>query len=73
MGSKTVPLEKYSLILKHEYIDTDGRAHLLNEPLVVNGIISSFDGNTMICPVNEMIHSLFERMEYEAMQKYGET
>lgn len=72
MESKTIPIEKFSLVLKHEYIDEDGKAHLLNEPLVVNGIISSFERNAIICPVNAMIHNLFERMEYEAMQKYGE-
>lgn len=71
MGSKTVPFEKYRLTLKHEIIDEDGKAHLLNEPLVVNEIISSFDGNA-VCHVNVMIHNLCERMEYEAMQKYGE-
>lgn len=70
--SKTFSFERYSLVLKHEYIDMDGKAHLLNEPLVINGTISSFEGNAMICPVNAMIHSMFERMEYEAMQKYGE-
>lgn len=71
MGSKTVPFEKYRLTLKHEIIDEDGKAHLLNEPLVVSEIISSFDGNA-VCPMNVMIHNLCERMEYEAMQKYGE-
>ena len=71
-GSKMVPFERYTLILKHEYIDKGGKARLLNEPLVVNGMISSFDGNAMICPVNTMIRNLLERMEYKAMQKYGE-
>lgn len=72
MESKMVPLEKYSLMLKHEIIDENGKAHMLNEPLVVTGVISSFERNAMICPVNAMIHNLFERMEYEAMKEYGE-
>ena len=72
MGSKTVPFEKYSLTLKHEIIDEDGKAYLLDEPLVVTGMISSFERNAMICPVNSMIHNLLERMEYEAMKEYGE-
>ena len=72
MGRKMIPSEKYSLIFKHEVTDEDGELHLLDEPLVINGIISSFEGNAMICPVNEMIHKLFERMEYEVMCKYGE-
>lgn len=72
MGSKTVPFEKYSLTLKHEIIDENGKAHMLNEPLVVTGVISSFDRNAIICPVNVMIHNLFERMEHEVIQKYGE-
>lgn len=72
MESKMVPLEKYSLILKHEIIDENGKAHMLNEPLVVTGVISSFERNAMICPVNAMIHNMFERMEHEVMQKYGE-
>lgn len=72
MGSKTVPFERYRLTLKHEIIDEDGKAHLLNEPLVVNGIISLFDGIAMFYSANVMIHNLCERMEHEAMQKYGE-
>lgn len=72
MGSKTVPFEKYSLTLKHEIIDENGKAHMLDEPLVVTGVISSFERNAIICPVNVMIHNMFERMEHEAMQKYGE-
>lgn len=75
MGSKTVrtvPFERYSLTLKHEIIDEDGKVHMLDEPLVISGIISSFEVNAMICPVNAMIHSLFERMEHEVMQKFGE-
>lgn len=72
MGSKTVPFEKYSLTLKHEIIDENGKAHMLDEPLVVTGMISSFERNAIICHVNVMIHNMFERMEHEVMQKYGE-
>lgn len=72
MASKTVPIEKYSLMLKHEYIDENGKAYMLNEPLVVTGMISSFEKNAMISPLNVMIHNLCERMEHEAIQKYGE-
>ena len=72
MASKTVPFEEYTLTLKREIIDENGKAHMLNEPLVVTGVISSFDRNAMICPVNMMIHNLCERMEHEAIQKYGE-
>lgn len=72
MGSKTVPFEKYSLMLKHEVIDENGKAYMLNEPLVVTGRISSFERNAMIRTVNMMIHNMFERMEHEVMQKYGE-
>lgn len=72
MENKMVPFEEYSLMLKHEYIDENGKAHMLNEPLVVTGRISSFERNAMICPVNMMIHNLCERMEHEAIQKYGE-
>lgn len=72
MGSKTVPFEEYRLTLKHEIIDENGKAHMLDEPLVVTGVISSFERNAIICPVNVMIHNLFERMEHEVIQKYGE-
>ena len=72
MASKMVPFEEYTLTLKHEIIDENGKAHMLNEPLVVTGRISSFERNAMICPVNVMIHNMFERMEHEVMQKYGE-
>ena len=71
--SKTIPFDKYSLIFKHEVIDGDGEAHLVDEPLVIKGIANpSFEVNEVICPVNEMIHALFDRMEHEVMVKYGE-
>ena len=70
---KMVPLDKYILTFKHVIIDEDGEAHSLDEPLVINGIINpSFAKNMEISPVNEMIHKLFERMEYEVLCKYGE-
>lgn len=72
MGSKTVPFEEYTLTLKHEIIDENGKAYMLNEPLVVTGMISSFERNAMICPVNVMIHNMCDWLEHEAMQKYGE-
>ena len=71
--SKIVPFEKYSLIFKHEVTDEDGELHLLDEPLVINGIINpSFARYAKISPVNELIHNMFDQMEYEVMCKYGE-
>jgi hypothetical protein len=70
---KMVPLDKYILTFKHEIIDEDGEAHLLDEPLVIKGIINpSFARYAEISPVNEMIHNMFDRMECEVLCKYGD-
>lgn len=63
------PIEKYTLTLKHELIDSNGKTHLLDEPLVVNGLNYMYPTNSF-CSVNTMIHNLINRMEQEAIQMY---
>lgn len=72
--SKIIPFDKYILTFKHEVTDEDGEAHLLDEPLVIKGIINpSLAGNMAISSVNELIRNMFDRMEYEVLCKYGDV
>ena len=65
------PVEKYTLTLKRELIDPNGKAHLLDEPLVVNGLNYMYPYPNSTCPVNIMIHNLVDRMEQEAIRMYA--
>ncbi len=53
------PLEKYTLTLKHEYVDIDGRPLVLvDEPIVVTQIIN----HEFTYGASIVINDMFERM-----------
>ena len=64
-----VPIEKYTLILKHEYINKNGK-YLIDDPLVVSSVASMQYGMSVI-PVNVQIQMLTEKMKHEAVRAYG--
>lgn len=72
--SNYVPIEKYTLILKHEYVDKDGK-YLVDQPLMVSSVAPLQKGMSIV-PVNvmiqKMIQDLTERMKYEAVREYME-
>lgn len=54
-----IPYEEYRLTLFHTYIDADGHAHSLEQPVVVNQMIPFGDDKTPQCIViNEMIENM---------------
>lgn len=54
--------EKYTLILKHEYIDKDGK-FLLEQPLMVSAV-ASLQNEVDIVPINKLIQRLTEEMKH---------
>lgn len=65
---KPCPFEKYTLTLRHEYVDKDGKTHKLSEPLTVSAI--NYTG--LAHSVNRIIWQLTDKMAHEAMRIYGE-
>ena len=63
-----IPIEKYTLILRHEYVDKDGKTHKLSEPLIVGSINYAESAQS----VNRIICQLTDKMAHEAMRIYGE-
>ena len=64
-----VPIEKYTLILKHEYVDKDGK-YLIDQPIMVSAVTPLQNG-MVINPVNVLIQKLTEKMKHEAVRTYG--
>lgn len=63
-----IPIEKYTLILRHEYVDKDGKTHKLSEPLMVSAMHYIESAQS----VNRIIWQLTDKMAHEAMRIYGE-
>lgn len=63
-----IPIEKYTLILRHEYVDKDGKTHKLSEPFIVSAINYTASPQS----VNRIIWQLTDKMAHEAMRIYGE-
>ena len=68
IGEKTkyMPLEQYTLILKHEFIDSDGKHHLIDEPIFVKQIISQ---ELIGCSTSIVVNDMLERMRAYLLQK----
>ena len=54
-------LERYRLILKHEIIDEDGWAHNLEEPVVVQQIVTVEGKKYVGVPI--LINKMMEKMK----------
>lgn len=63
-----VPIEKYTLTLRHEYVDKNGKTHKLGEPFIV----SSMHYIESPQSVNRIIWQLTDKMAHEATRIYGE-
>ena len=66
--NEILPIEKYTLILKHEYIDKNGK-YLIDQPLMVSAVTPLQHGMDII-PVNVLIQRLTEKMKCEAVRTY---
>lgn len=58
-----VPIEKFTLILKHEYVDKDGK-YLIDQPLMVSAT-TPWQNEMDIVPINMLIQRLTEKMKSE--------
>lgn len=66
---KTLSFERYRLIFKHEYIDSDGEAHAIEEPLVINyNKIANLYNTSSSIVINDMI----DKLKHELLAKISE-
>ena len=65
-----IPIERYTLTLRREYVASNGKTYKIGDPIVVTCTNLSY-GRT-VCPVNDVIRVLTEKMESEAIQIYSE-
>lgn len=61
------PMERFRIIFRHDFINSDGQALDMEEPLVVSMVTRE---RTPVS-INYILSELMERMEHEVMQKYG--
>ena len=61
------PMERFRLIVRHDFIDSDGKAFELDEPIIMSALTQ--EGTPV--SINRILSELMERMEHEVMQKYG--
>ena len=59
-----IPTERYTLILKHEYIDEEGNKHELDEPVIVTHIMYVPQFGYVSAVINDMI----EQMRHYVLQ-----
>ena len=56
-----IPQERYTLTLRHEYVDSDGQHHSLEEPIAVSYAVMRMD--EMSAPSSAIvINEMMERM-----------
>ena len=68
----TIPHERYTLTLRHEYIDPDGQPHYLDEPIVVSYFVPHMDERSL--PSSAIvINDMMERMRMYMIEKGGEN
>lgn len=56
-----IPHERYTLTLRHEYVDSDGQHHSLDEPIVVSYSVMHTDERS-VPPSAMVINEMMERM-----------
>jgi len=63
---KFQPLEQYTLILKHEFIDSDGKKHTIDEPICVKQIIGN---ESLAWQPSVVVNDMLERMRAYLLMK----
>lgn len=59
-----IPTERYTLVLRHEYVDEDGNRHELDKPITVSHIITIHPSGMRSVVINDMV----ERMRIYLLQ-----
>ena len=64
-----IPFERYKIILCHEYSDSDGQLHNIEEPLCVSYVVvrgEKYGGESI------MINEMMDRLKQALLQRIGE-
>lgn len=61
------PMERFMIIFRHDFVDSNGTAFTLDEPLVVS--VATQEGTPV--SINYILRELTGRIEHEVIQKYG--
>ena len=70
MSKDLFPQERYTLTLRHEYVDSDGQCHSLDEPIVVN--YSVMHMNEISVPSSAIvINDMMERLRMFMIERVG--
>lgn len=63
-------IERYRLILKHEYIDDDGIAHKIEGPYVIDNL--SFDLAGYGCPPAIRVNAMIDQFKHELLERISQ-
>lgn len=63
-------IERYRLILKHEYIDDDGIAHKIEDPYVIDNL--SFNVPDYGCPPAIRVDAMMDRFKHELLNRMSQ-
>ena len=66
-----IPQERYTLTLRHEYLDSDGQHHSLDEPIVVSCSVVRMDARS-VPPSAIVINEMMERMRKFMIERGGQ-
>lgn len=67
-----IPQERYTLTLRHEYLDSDGQHHSLDEPIVVSYSMMHIDERSSVPPSAIVINEMMERMRKFMIERGGQ-
>ena len=63
-------IERYRLILKHEYIDDDGIVHKIEDPYVIDNL--SFDLAGYGCPPAIRVNAMIDQFKHELLERISQ-
>lgn len=63
-----IPYERYTLTLRHEYVDSVGQVHYLEEPIVVSYSVPHMD-KMLLSPSAIVINDMIEQMRRYMIEK----
>lgn len=69
---KTIPCERYQLLLRHDYRDGDGNWHEMDRPLI-NDVMIASDDNLRICSTAPILEKLFSETLFYLLEKKSST
>ena len=64
MTHDKIPYERYCIVLTHEYVDSEGEKHSLEEPLAVEYL--ALDRYRSVLLINEMM----DKLKYALLERF---